>query len=103
MKLVESLVKKFTKTASDEVVETVKGEVKNAALVALPIAIGVGIVLVGLRVFRTSTGARLPSAGSLFPAAALSTTSIVTNNFFFDQAIRDEMVARAIGGMKGGM
>lgn len=98
MQWMNKVAKKFAKTASVAVTDSVKTEVKNSVVNALPALIGLGFVIIGLRVFKTSA-IKLPTMPGI---PTLSTMSVVTNNFFLGDSVGKEVVSNIIDSMKGG-
>ena len=98
MELFNKAVKRMTKKASIVVKETVKAEAKKTAISILPTVIGIGAVVAGFVVFKSSLARPVASAVSsvapLIPA--VTRTSIVTNNYFFDPAVQAELVSKII-------
>lgn len=85
MKLIDSLAKKFTKTASEEA----KKEAKKTLIDLIPGILSVAGIVVGAIIFRGSGG----SGGSRHPMH--SHTSITTNNYFF-QEVDDETILKIL-------
>lgn len=86
----ESLAKRFTKTASVEI----KKEVKKTVLDLLPGILTFAGMVIGIIIFHDSVDS---DESSLYPAS--STTTITTNNYFF-QDISDDTIASIIENMK---
>ena len=98
MEFFNKTIKKFAKKASIAVTESVKIEAKKTAISILPTVLGVGGVIAGFVIFKNSlsrpASAAISSVASAVPA--LSRTSIVTNNYFFDPSIQSEIVSKLI-------
>lgn len=86
----ESLAKKFTKTASVEV----KKEVKKTILDLLPGVLTFAGMIIGIIIFHNGIDS---DESDLYPSH--SVTTITTNNYFF-QDISDETVKSIIEDMK---
>lgn len=98
MEFISKIARKFAKTAGTALTESVKQEVKSTAINALPLLAGIGLVIIGFKVFKNSS-ASLPSPTRV---PSLSTMSVVTNNFFFGGDFQDEILAKVIAGFEGG-
>lgn len=92
MKLVDKLVTRLTKSASIAVTDTVKEEAKTVAVSVLPSLLGLGFTIAGIILFKSVAGKQLPTGG--FPG--LSTTSVVTHNWFFDSSAQKEVIEKLI-------
>lgn len=91
MKLLEKLTKKVASTASIAVTDSVKAEAKNAAINALPVVLSLGAVLAGFVIFRNG------SAGKKAIQNAVPTIAThVTNNYFFSEAVKADVIAKLI-------
>ena len=85
MDMFRKLTKKFAKTASTAVTDEVKSTVKETAINILPALIGLGFVVISLKVFKTSA-VKLPiSSVGILPT--ISSMSVVTNNFFLGEDV----------------
>lgn len=83
--------KKVVDAAKTAVNESVKAEAKNLAATLIPTAIGIGVVIAGLAVFKSSM---VKAAVVSTHIPAVSRTSIVTNNYFFDEAVKREVLSK---------
>lgn len=95
MELFNRTVKKFAKKASIAVTESVKIEAKKTAISILPTVLGIGAVVAGFAIFKSSLvqpTTMASSTASVIPT--LSRTSIVTNNYFFDPSVQAEIVSK---------
>lgn len=79
----------FAKTAVNE---SVKSEAKNLAATLVPTAIGIGVVLAGLAVFKSSMVK--PVAQCHIPMPTISKT--VVNNWFFDESVMARVLEQAM-------
>lgn len=93
MGLIDKFTKKLAKTASTVVTDSVKTEAKNVALNALPVLVGLGLAIAGLVIFKSST-TKVPVQTLRLPS--ISTTSMVTNNWFLDEATKAEVITKFI-------
>ena len=93
MGFIDKFTKKLAKTASTVVTDSVKTEAKNAALNALPVVVGIGLAIAGLIIFKSSTATKVVKT---IHVPSISTTSVVTNNWFLDEASKAEVLATFI-------
>lgn len=91
MGLFKKVTSKITEAASTVVSDTVKVEVKKAASDISPLVIGLGSVVAGIVAFRMASK---PHATKAIPAA---TITVVTNNYFFDEAAKADVLSKIIG------
>lgn len=94
MEMFTKLAKRFVKSASTAISDSVKTEAKNVASSVIPTLIGIGLVFAGLSVFRSSLIRAPKTISSVAPT--LSTTSIVTNNWILDEASKSEVLKTAL-------
>lgn len=85
MKLVESIAKKFTKTASEEA----KKEVRKTAIDFIPGALMVVGTIIGAIIFRGIDGG---GHGGRYSKS----TSNITNNYYFFQEVSDETLMKLL-------
>ena len=91
MKWLENLTKKVASTASVAVTDSVKTEAKNALANAAPVLLSVGAVIAGIAIFKGG------SSGAKAVANAVPTVShITTNNYFFSEAVKADVIAKLI-------
>ena len=88
--LITKVTTKFVKTASTAASTAVKQEAKSIVASTLPVILGGGFVLAGLWLFKGST-APMPSK-AFFPS--FSTTHVTTNNLFFDESSKADILAK---------
>lgn len=81
MKLIESIARRFTKSAS----QTAKAEVKKTAIDLLPIVLTVVTSVAGVVLFHGSVKTEEK------PKPYHSSTSITTNNYFFRDMTEDSI------------
>lgn len=93
MKILEKLTKKITSSASIAVTDSVKTEAKKVANEASPVIFGVGMVAIGLVIFKMVSGKE--SAHVPFGPTA-SRMDITTNNYFFDSSASAEFIRRVM-------
>ena len=96
MSWIDNIAKRFAKTATVAVTDSVKVEAKNAVYGAIPTLVGIGFAIAGVVIFRAATrvnpGKAMTAAKAISPT--LSTTSIVTNNWFLDEASKQEVLSK---------
>jgi hypothetical protein len=92
MGLIDKLTKKIAKTASTAVTDSVKEEAKNVAVGAFPIVVGIGLAIAGLVIFKSST----PKVVKAVSVPAIRTTTMITHNWFLDDAAKAEVITRLI-------
>lgn len=92
MKLLEKLTKKISASASLAVTDSVKVEAKKIASEAEPVIFGIGVVVVGMVIFRIVSGKSV----SIPTVPNVSRIDVTTNNYFFDPSAAAEFVKRTI-------
>jgi hypothetical protein len=100
MDFMGKIAKKFVKSATIVVSDSMKTEVKNVASNALPTLLGIGFAIAGLVIFKSAL-TKTPKVASIIPS--LSNVSIITNNWFLGEDLKAEILAQIIGsqGRKG--
>lgn len=91
MKLLEKLTKKVASTASIAVTDSVKAEAKNAVVAAAPVVLSVGAIFAGLWIFKSAGGSK-----AVTNAVAPTISHVTTNNYFFDSAVKADVIAKLI-------
>lgn len=91
MKILEKLTKKVASTASIAVTDSVKAEAKNAIVSAVPVVLSVGAVIAGFAIFRGGT-----SGAKAITNAVPTVSHVTTNNYFFDAAMKADVIAKLI-------
>lgn len=99
MGLIDKFTKKLAKTASEVVTDSVKTEAKNVAVNALPVLVGLGLAIAGFVIFKSST-TKVPTQALHIPFPSISTTSMVTNNWFLDEASKAEVLTQFLKNQK---
>lgn len=93
MGIIDRLAKKCVKSASDAVSDGVKAKAKDVLAAAIPTLIGVGTVILGMVIFKSPAqgggGSRMPHVSSM---------TITTNNYFFDDSAKAELLTKALNG-----
>lgn len=84
--------RKVAEAAKTAVSESVKTEAKNLAATLVPTAIGIGVVLAGLAVFKSS----MVKPTSTFRMPIPSYSKTVVNNWFLDETTKIEVLTRLI-------
>lgn len=95
MEFVNKMAQRFVKKALPAVTDSVKVEAKKTAVSILPTLIGLGFVVAGFSIFKSSM-VRPASTVAHAVAPALSKTSIVTNNWFLGEAMTTEVLEKII-------
>ena len=90
---IEKVAKRFAKTASIAVTDTVKTEAKHVASSLLPIVVGIVGAVAGVSVYKSSSG-KLSARQKRLPT--MSTTTTTTNNFFFGEDMAREAFDRVV-------
>lgn len=103
MGFVDKIAKRFAKTASTEATETMKTEIRNTAVNALPLVMGVGFVILWLKVFKTTSAVKSVASVARPLVPTLTTMSITTNNFFFDEVVKRELLPNILTSIEGGI
>ena len=93
MDFMKKLSDRFNKTVSTMVSDSVKEDAKTAAATVLPTLIGIGFVVAGFAIFKS---AFISTASKAVSTPTLSTTSIITNNWFFDKALQEDVIQKLI-------
>lgn len=83
MKFLDKLIKKTTKTASEEV----KKEVRKTIVDFIPGFLAFGSMIVGIFIFKASDDSPNRASNNLRPN--MSTTRITTNNYFLGDVSED--------------
>ena len=92
LKILERVTKKISSSASIAVTDSVKVEAKKIAQEASPIIFGIGVVAVGLVIFKVVSGKGV--SVPIGPTA--SRIDVTTNNYFFDPSVGAEFVKTMI-------
>jgi hypothetical protein len=91
MGFIDRITKKCFKTASSTVTESVKTEIKQATVNAIPAIIGIGTVVLSVLLFKSpeaaSTVAKIPTVSNM---------TVVTNNYFFDEATKADILSKLL-------
>lgn len=91
MSFIEKITKKCFKTASATVTESVKTEIKQATVSAIPAIIGIGTVVLSILLFKnpesTTAVAKLPTVSHM---------TVVTNNYFFDEVSKADILSKML-------
>ena len=95
MELFNKAVQKFAKKASIVVTDSVKTEAKKTAISILPTLIGIGGVIAGFAIFRSSLAKPVATVASA-AVPTLSRTSIVTNNWFLGKEMTAEILEKVM-------
>lgn len=90
MKWVDKITKKFAKSTST----AVKTEVKKTAVDLLPTVVGVVSMVVGIVIFKGTTGT---SAKKIPIKPNVTNTHVTTNNYFF-QNLSEDMIKKIMEG-----
>lgn len=91
MKFFDKLIKKTTKTASEEV----KKEVRKTIVDFIPGILAVGSMVLGIFVFKAIDDSGSSSFPDIRPTA--TTTKITTNNYFLGD-VSDEIIKKILEG-----
>jgi hypothetical protein len=94
MEFLKKLTSRFVKNASEAISDSVKEEAKGVLVETLPTLIGIGFAVIGFAMFKASMTKVTPSISSVVPT--LSRTSVVTNNWFFDEATGKEVLSKIV-------
>lgn len=93
MGIIDRIAKKCVKSASNAVSDGVKAKAKDVLAAAIPTLIGVGTVILGMVIFKAPAqgggGGRMPHISSM---------TITTNNYFFDDSGKTELLMKALSG-----
>ena len=79
---------KVTGFVKERVSETVIENVKDAAMDILPVAVGIGLTVVGFAIAGSSGGHAAHSAGSV----AYRTMNVTTNNYIFGNDVDKDLL-----------
>lgn len=90
MKFLDKLVSKYANTAGKAVSAGVKQEIKIGIVEALPTIIGLGTIAIGILTCRGMTSPKKSSK------AAIKTVTVITNNYFLDAAMKEEVISKMI-------
>ena len=90
MKFLDNLVRKYANTAGKAVSAGVKQDIKAGFAEALPTIIGLGTIVVGILACNGKVGTKTASK------SALRTVTVITNNYFLDTAMKEDVIAKMI-------
>lgn len=90
MKFLDNLVRKYANTAGKAVSAGVKQDIKAGFAEALPTIIGLGTIVVGILACNGKAGTKTASK------SALRTVTVITNNYFLDAAMKEDVISKII-------
>lgn len=90
MKFLDKLVRKYANTAGKAVSAGVKQEIRSGVVETLPTLIGLGTILIGVLACKGPIGYKGSSK------AAIKTMTVITNNYFLDAAMKEDVISKMI-------
>lgn len=90
MKFIDNMIHKYANTAGKAVSAGVKQDIKAGFAEALPTIIGLGTIVIGILACNGKVGTKTASK------SALRTVTVITNNYFLDAAMKEDVISKMI-------
>lgn len=95
-KPLEKLIKRASTTASVTITDNVKTEAKKLGKGLIPTLLGIGAAVAGVIIFRNTTAEKALTGAIDKATPAISNMTITTNNYFFDEAMKADVLSKII-------